>query len=113
LGTIIVILVNSAGFFIIGKYVPGVEISGDIGQIIIVGIIFTALNFALKPVLKLILGPFIVITLGLGLIAVNIVILYILDILTRNLTIDGIALIYSALIISAINFLAHMAVKKK
>ena len=69
-----------------------------------------ALNLILKPIVKLLLGPLIVITLGIGLVVVNALMLYILDILSKSLTIENIpALIYGTLIISVINYVAHLA----
>ena len=48
-----------------------------------------------------------------GLIVVNAFILYLLDILSQNLTIDGIpALIYASVIIGLVNFVFHFATKE-
>jgi len=109
---IIIIAVNALVFIGIAKYIPGFELSGDYFQILIIAAIFTLLNLLLKPILKLLFGPIIVLTLGLGLVAVNIAILYILDILVDNLTIYGLALVYGALIIGFVNFLIHLMFKK-
>lgn len=109
---IVIILVNAAMFLAMAKYVPGFELEADYGQVLVIAVIFTALNFFLKPILKLILGPIIVLTLGLGLVAVNIALLYLLDILVKNLTIYGMALIWGALIIGFVNFMLHLVLKK-
>lgn len=70
----------------------------------------TVLNFILKPILKLVLGPIIVLTLGLGLIIVNGLVLWTLDFLSPELTIQSIpALLWATLTIGAINFIFHVA----
>src|SRR3989344_3754397 len=104
---ILIIVVNAIAFIGMAKFIPGFDLSGGYVQIAIIALIFTLLNFLLKPILKLLFGPIIIFTLGLGLVAVNIAILYILDILVDTLTIYGMALIYSALIIGFVNFLIH------
>ena len=110
---ILIVVVNALVFIGISKYIPGFELSGDYLQILIISLIFTLLNLLLKPILKLLFGPIIILTLGLGLIAVNIAILYILDILVDTLTIQGLALVYSALIVGLTNFILHSLLKRK
>lgn len=110
---ILIIAVNALAFWGMAKYVPGFELTGSYLQILIIAFIFTLLNLILKPILKLLLGPIILLTLGIGLLAVNIVILYLLDILVDTLTIQGLALIYGALIIGGVNFVSHLLFKKK
>jgi len=109
---ILIIIVNALVFIGMAKFIPGFNLSGSYIQIAIIALVFTILNFLLKPILKLLFGPIIIFTLGLGLVAVHIAILYILDILVDTLTIQGMALIYSALIIGFVNFLIHLMFKK-
>jgi uncharacterized membrane protein YvlD (DUF360 family) len=70
----------------------------------------------LKPLLALVLGPIILITLGLGIIIVNAIILYLLPILANHLdflrgsiTIQSIpALFLATIIVSVVNFVIHL-----
>ena len=110
---IVIIVANALAIWVAAKYIDGFSLTGGIREIIIAGAIFTLLNFFLKPILKLLLGPIIILTLGFGLILVNALILYILDISSPNLTIEGIsALVYSTILIGVINFVFHLATKK-
>ncbi len=106
---IVAVLANAAGLWAATTYIPGFELSGGWKQIFMLALIFTALNFILKPILKLIFGPVIILTLGAGLIFVNILLLFVLDKISQNLTIVGIpALIYGTILIGLINFIFHL-----
>ncbi|OGZ52782.1 MAG: hypothetical protein A3B25_02910 [Candidatus Ryanbacteria bacterium RIFCSPLOWO2_01_FULL_48_26] len=106
------ILVNTIGLLAAANFIPGFTLSGDLATTIVVALVLTLLNMTLKPILRLFLGPIIILTLGLGLIFVNALILFILDILSKNLMIEGIpALLWGAVIIGALNFIAHLAEK--
>lgn len=91
---------------------PGFRISVNFADLLIAGGIFALLNMLVRPILKLILGPIIFLTLGLGIILVNALILYCLTFLDKGITIQGtITLIYATLIISAVNLVIHLAAK--
>ncbi|MDO8536770.1 MAG: phage holin family protein [bacterium] len=106
---IFAVLINAVALWAAAKYIPGFKLTSDWKQIVILAAILMVLNFVLKPILKLVFGPIIVLTLGLGLIVVNALILYVLDIYSLNITIETIpALIYSTILIGIINFLFHL-----
>ncbi|MEK7195606.1 MAG: phage holin family protein [Patescibacteria group bacterium] len=108
------IAINMVALWATTAYVTGFKIEDGFREVAIIAVILTALNFILKPVLKLVLGPIIVLTLGLGIILVNAVVLYILDITSQNLTIENVpSLLYGTLIIGTINLIFHMALKNK
>ncbi len=110
---IVAIVVNAAGLLAAGYFVPGFKMNVDPQGLALLAVVLTALNFFLKPLLKLMFGPIIILTFGLGLILVNMTVLYILDMLFANLTIENIpALVYSSIIIGLVNFVFHMATKK-
>ncbi len=91
----------------------GFDIVFNLNGFIEVAAIFTVLNSLIKPIIKLILSPIIIITLGLGLILVNGAILYMLDFFSENITITGLtSLFYATLIISVVNFIIHLFIKK-
>ncbi len=109
---IVAILANGIALLAAAAYIPGFKLEGDLKQIVGIALILTLLNFLLKPILKLVLGPVIVLTLGLGLILVNALILYILDIISKNLTIETIpALVYATILVGVVNFVFHLATK--
>lgn len=110
---LVAVAVNAVALFAAAYVVKGFNLNVTVESIVFLAAILTILNLIVKPLLKLILGPLIVLTLGLGLILVNMVILYILDIISPDITIGGIVpLIYSSLIIGVVNFIFHFATKE-
>lgn len=87
-------------------FVAGFKVNAGYEGFLIAAAIFTLINLVIKPILKLVLSPIIIITLGVGAILVNVVVLYLLDFLTDYINIIGIdSLIYATLIITGVNFL--------
>jgi len=109
---IIQILVNGLGIWVIAKFVPGAAFFGD-GWLILaeVAAVLAILNTLVKPILKFIFGPIIVLTFGLASLLLNSLILWaVTQIFPSNLIIPvGWPLIWATLIISLINFAFHLA----
>ena len=102
------ILFNSLGIYLSARYITGFHFVGDWGQLLLVGLVLMILNLILKPILKLILSPIIILTLGLGLILINAGILYLLDILSPALSIEGtLPLLMAGILFSVLNFVFH------
>ena len=95
-----------------GYFAKGFVFTGDFIDLIIAASIVTAINVFIRPILKLILTPFILISLGLFIIVINAFIIYILDILSSSITINNLmSLIVATLITSAINFVINFSAK--
>ncbi len=103
------IAANALALFFANRYISGFELTADTGKLALIALTLTALNIVLRPILKLVLGPFIILTLGFGLIVVNAATVFVLDIITENLTILNVpALFYATLLIGALNFAVHL-----
>lgn len=111
---ILAVLVNGLALFLSARFVDGFILAvSDLKAFAIAALILTALNFILKPALKLLLGPIIILTLGLGAILVNAVILKVLDFLSPALSIQGLVpLLYATLIITATNVVFHFITRE-
>ena len=110
---IIAVVVNALGLLAASYYIAGFNLNNDFRELMILAAVFTAIYFILRPIVKMILGPFLVLTLGLGLIAVNAIMLYLLDLASKNLMIDGVgALLEATLLLSVLNFVLHYAEKE-
>ncbi|MDO8516314.1 MAG: phage holin family protein [bacterium] len=110
---VVLIVLNAGGFYVCAVYVPGITLGGGLKEILGVALLFTALNLLVKPILKLVLGPLIVLTLGFGLFILNASMLYVLDKLSPQITIQGIpALLWGTVIMSAVGIVYHLGVKK-
>jgi len=105
-------IVNVFALLVAANYIEGFVVTGGFQALLVLALAFTLLNVLLKPALTLLFGPVIVLTLGLGLLIVNALLLFILDTLSKNLTIQTIlALLYATLLIGIINWVAHMGFK--
>jgi len=103
---------NLVALLIATKFLPGFEVSADFVKFLIAAGIFTLINIFIKPVFTTILSPFIILTLGLLSLIINGVMLYLLDILSENVTITTTeSLIYATLIISLVNLLIGFSAK--
>lgn len=107
---IVSLVANALALWAAATYISGFHLEGDLKELAIIALILWGLNVFLKPVLTLFFGPIIILTLGLGLIAVNAFILYILDLISENITIENTqALLLGTLLIGVINFIFHLA----
>lgn len=104
---------NIVAFLVANRYIAGFVISEKLYDLVFAAVVLTLLNWLVRPVLKLIFGPVIVITLGLGIIIVNAIILYLLTQFTTSLRIDGtLTLLYATLLIGAVNLVINFIVKR-
>lgn len=105
---IILFLINGICLFVAGRFVPGFSVPLAWGELAVVSLIFMGLNLILKPVLKLILTPVIWLSLGLANIALNALMLIILDKISEKVIISGVVpLLVGTLIITIINALCQ------
>ncbi|MGC9610896.1 MAG: phage holin family protein [Minisyncoccia bacterium] len=113
---------NAVAILITANLVVGFVFNGDLYALVIASAVLTAVNAFVRPVIKLMLGPLIVLTLGLFAIVINAVSLFFVPYLLAALgfgspiTIAGyLPLILATLIISAVNiiigFFAKMGFK--
>jgi putative membrane protein len=85
---------------------------GDFMDLVITAIVFTLINLFLRPVLKLLFGPLIFLTMGLFIIIINSLTIYTLDIISTSLTIQGyLPLLISTIIFSIINSFINISAR--
>ncbi|MQA29863.1 MAG: phage holin family protein [Luteitalea sp.] len=65
------VLVNAAGLWVATRVVPGVDYTGGWVPFVAVAIIFGVINATLRPLIKLLTCPLILLTLGLFALIVN------------------------------------------
>lgn len=115
---IIAVVVNALGLLAAATFIPGFRLTATLQELLALAAIFTVLYFILRPIVKMILGPFLILTLGFGLLVVNMIMLYLLDFVARkfmisqNLSVGGLVPLFEAsLLLSVLNFLLHYAEK--
>ncbi len=105
-------IANGVGLYLANAYVPGFYITLDAKQLAIAAAALMAINLLIRPVLKLILWPLMILTLGLAGLLINAIALYILDYLMPSVTISGFTpLVYATLIITAANLAVGLLAK--
>jgi len=104
---------NIVAFLLANRFIAGFVIIEKPYDLIFAAVALTLLNWLVRPVLKLIFGPVIVISLGLGIIIVNAIILYLLTQFTSSLTIGiPFPLLYATLLIGAVNLVMNFIAKR-
>lgn len=97
---------NTVGIFAAAQLIQGFSFTGGFKDLIITAAILGFINIFIRPILKLMFGPFIILTLGLFSIIINAGLLMLLDFFISSLTIGGyLPLLLASLLIGAINFL--------
>lgn len=108
-------IVNVVAILAADYFVSGFTFSGTFIELIIAAIIFAVINMIVRPIVKLFLGPFIVLTFGFFIIIINALMLYVLDIVSTPLTIDGgyLPLLFASLLMSVANLIANSGARLK
>lgn len=98
------VLVNGLALFLLAKYLPGFALAGDMRSLAIAALTVTAVHLVLRPVLRLISLPFLILTLGLFNIVINLVLLYAADRLSAAFEVEGfLAYLVASAILGIIN----------
>lgn len=106
------VFTNAIALLAAAYFVAGFTVSGDVAALAIAAVILTAINTFIRTVLKLLLGPLVILTFGLFTIVINALSLYLLDLWSPAITIQGyLPLLLGTLIVSAVNALIGLSAK--
>ena len=98
-------LVIAAAVWIVAAFVPGITVRAGIISYLVIALIFAAVNLVVKPVLKLLSFPLLLLTAGLFLIVINAALLGLTALLTDRLSIAGVGpAVIASLVISAVTW---------
>ena len=70
-GIILRIIVNAVAIAVTAAVLPGITVHGGIVSYLILAIIFGVVNALIKPIVKLLTCPLIIVTLGLFILVIN------------------------------------------
>lgn len=114
---IVRILANALAIYLAAYFVVGFDFpheAQDWKLLLLAGLLLALFNAILKPLLKLISTPLIILTLGLFTLIINIALLWLLSLIIPELVIaDFWAYFWGVLIISVINWIVELFIKKK
>ena len=101
---LIQLLLTAVALWIASIVVPGVHLSSELGDVLIVALAFGLVNAIVRPVVVLISLPLMLVTLGLMSIVINAAMLMLTDRFTTGLVVDGFgSAVLGALVISIVN----------
>jgi putative membrane protein len=104
-------LVIALAVWLVALYVPGVTVREGIDSYLWIALVFAAVNLLVKPVLKLLSFPLLLLTLGLFLVVINAAMFGLTAWLTDRLAVDGIApAVLGSLVISAVTWVGDNVV---
>ena len=112
---VVQIITNALAIALAAKIVPGFDFasSADIFTYIIAGLALGLINFFIRPILKIISIPLIIVSLGLFTVFINIAMIWILEYFIAELTITGfMAYLWGVVVISLTNMFVSLAIKK-
>jgi putative membrane protein len=102
------------GLAIAVRFVPGVEFTGEIQQLLIAGAVLGIINVIVKPILNVLTLPIRILTLGLSSLAINALLVLAVDIYFEELDIVGLLpLIWTTLIVWILSMLLNLFGKGK
>jgi len=112
IGFIIRILGNSLALYVAYYFVPGFVINGGWKEYLLAGAFLGLLNLMVKPILKMISMPIIILTLGLFTLVINGLLLWTVDYIFDFMTIrDTATLLYAVVIITIVNLFVSSSAK--
>ena len=101
-------IVNVAAIWIASLFIDGVDYSEDYWILIVTGLVFSLVNLLVKPVVKLLSLPLVVLTLGIVLFFVNLLMLYITSWIVPGFDLDSfMAAIWATAVITGVNWVMH------
>ena len=101
---ILKLLVNAAALWVAGELISGIDLDGSFWTILLVALVFGLVNTFIKPILKALSFPVIILSLGLFALVINAAMLGITAVITDALSIaDFWAALLGAIVISVVS----------
>jgi putative membrane protein len=101
-------IVNVAAIWIASIFIDGVDYSEDYWILIVTGLAFSLVNLLVKPIVKLLALPLVIITLGIALFFVNLLMLYITSWIVPGFELDSfMSAVWATLVITIVNWVLN------
>jgi putative membrane protein len=111
------LLINAAALWVATRFVPGISFDGDWRLLFVVALVFGLLNVLVRPILKLLTLPFLILTLGLFIFVLNAFMLWltgaISDAFELGFHVAGFrAAFLGALVVTVVSFVLSLFVRR-
>jgi putative membrane protein len=101
---ILKLLINAAALWVAGRLVSGITLEGELLTILVVALIFGLVNTFIKPILKVLSFPVIILTIGLFTLVINAAMLGLTAAVTDALSIEDVwSAILGAIVVSVVS----------
>lgn len=112
------LLINAAALWVAIQLVPGISYQGDVLPLLLVALVFGVINAFVRPLVKLLTLPLLILTLGLFTLVVNGLMLWltgaISDALGLGFNVAGFwAAFWGALVVSIVSTVLSIAVRDR
>ncbi len=102
---ILKLLVNAAALWVAAWLIDGIELTDDILTILFIALVFGLINTFIRPILKLISLPVVILTLGLFTFVINALMLALTAAIMDGLSIDGfVSALLGAVVITVVSW---------
>jgi putative membrane protein len=104
------VVVNSFSIWVASLILDKVTFNGTVLQVLLVGLIFGIVNALIKPFLKLISAPIIIVSMGLFTLVINAFLLWLVSILSGDvLVVEGIlTYLWASIIITLVSWVLNL-----
>ncbi len=103
---------NIVALFVATWLLSGLSYGSDWWALLIAGLVFTLVNFFLKPVLAILSIPFIIVTLGIFYFLINVLMLYLTHWIVPQFTIASFWwAVLAAIIVSVVNWTLRVLIE--
>jgi putative membrane protein len=111
---ILKLAVNAAALWVAAKIVSGIELTSDFVTILFIALVFGLINTFIRPILKLISLPVVILTLGLFTFVINAVMLALTAWIMDGLSIDGfVPALLGAVVITIVSWFLNAVIPDK
>lgn len=98
--------------FLIGQYLPGIEVA-SLYTALVVAVIFGLLNAVIRPILAIVTLPITLLTLGFSTLIISALLLWLTSTIVKGFSITSFtAAVLAALIIWAVSFISNAILKR-
>lgn len=108
------VILNALAIFIVAYLIPGIDFKGGFLTLLLAALVLGLINTFLKPLLKILFAPLVLLSLGLFAVVINTGLLWLLSKIIKDLTIAGFwAYLEGGLVLSVTNVLTSWLIKKQ
>jgi putative membrane protein len=86
---VLTVLANCIGLVVAAAIIPSISYGHDLGTLLLAGLILAAINFALRPLVILMTLPAVILTLGVGLLLINALMLWVTSKIVTGFHVGG------------------------